>query len=195
MTSTDVSSAAPLPPDRGHSLRKRFNALAPEVEELQGRRAGFVSRGIAWVVDVAVVLVGYPILVWIYGAFVALIEFETPTYPDLPDWAEVVLPAVWAWLYFTGSWVLTGRSVGMTIMGLKVVARRRIHVGIVRANIRYVVLIWTVLWIGPVWLAFSKSRLAIHDRIAHTQVIYDGAKRQELAVSKSDDDPDAPSTD
>lgn len=194
MTAPSVPTPAPIPPERARNIRKRFDELSPDVTELRGRRAGIVSRGVAYAVDFGVVFAGYPILVWIYGAVVALIHFTTPTYPDLPDWAEVVLPLTWNWAYFTGSWVLTGRTVGMTLMGLKVVARRRIHVGIVRANIRFIVMMSTIFWIGPAWLACSKSRLAIHDRVAHTQVIYDGAKRQELAVSAVDDAAPAAST-
>src|SRR4051794_18151017 len=162
---------APIPPERAHSLRKRFQQLAPEAIALRGRRSGFVSRGIAWVVDWALIFAGYPLLVWIYGAIVALLHFTTPTYPDLPDWAEIAIPLVWMWLYFTGSWVITGRTVGMSLMGLRVVARTRVHVGIIRANIRYVAMVSTMLWIGPVWLLCSKSRLAIQDRVARTQVI------------------------
>jgi uncharacterized RDD family membrane protein YckC len=184
---TAIPVPAPIPEEAARNLRKRFQDLAPGALALRGRRAGIVSRGVAWCVDVAVVLLGYPILVWIWGAIIALVHFTTPTYPDLSDWAEIVLPLTWNWAYFTWSWILTGRTVGMTMMGLKVVARKGVHVGIVRANIRYVVTMATILWIGPLWLACSKSRLAIHDRVAHTQVIYDGAKRQGLAVSTVDD--------
>ncbi len=190
-----VPMPAPVPPERARNLRKRFDELAPDAHALRGRRAGIVSRGVAYVIDFAVVFAGYPVLVWIYGAVVALLHFETPHYPDLPDWAEVALPITWTWVYFTGAWVLTGRTVGMTLMGLKVVARTRIHVGIVRANIRFVVMTSTILWIGPLWLACSRSRLAIHDRVARTQVIYDGAKRQELAVSSIDGTSPPASTD
>ncbi len=193
MTAAGVPTA-PLPPERSRSLRKRFQQLAPEAIALRGRRAGIVSRGIAWVIDWGIIFAGYPILVWIYGAIIALIHFTTPTYPELPDWAEVALPLTWNWLYFTSSWVMTGRTVGMTLMGLRVVSRSKVHVGIVRANIRYVAMVSTMLWIGPVWLAFSSSRLAIHDRLARTQVIHDGAKRQSLAVSSVDDDGSPAST-
>jgi len=179
-----VTAAAPLPRE-SPSLRRAFQDLAPHAADLQGRRAGIVSRGAAFAIDFVVVFAGYPVLVWIYGAVVALLHFTTPAYPTLPAWVEVALPLTWNWLYFTGSWIVTGRTIGMTVMGLKVVARHRRQVGIVQANIRFVLLFSTLLWIGPLWLACSRSRLAIQDRVAHTQVVYDGSsRRREVAVTQ-----------
>lgn len=188
-----MTTAAPLPRETP-SGRRSFDDLAPRVADLQGRRAGIVSRGAAFAIDFVVVFAGYPVLVWIYGAVLALLHFSTPRYPTLSDWAEVVLPLTWNWLYFTGSWIVTGRTIGMTVMGLKVVARHRRQVGIIRANIRFVLLFSTLFWIGPVWLACSRSRLAIQDRVAHTQVIYDASsRRREVAVAQDPADPqDAP---
>jgi uncharacterized RDD family membrane protein YckC len=44
--------------------------------------------------------------------------------------------------------------------------------------IRVWVMFATLFVVGPVWLALSRSRLAIHDRVAGTQVVYDRAGRR-----------------
>jgi uncharacterized RDD family membrane protein YckC len=166
---TDAAAPSPL---------ERFRSLAPPVEQLQGRRAGFVSRGIAFAVDFAIVLVGYPTLLWGWAVLVGLLRFEPPVYPDPPPWLTVVVTVAWTASYFAGGWTLGGRTVGQGVLGLRVVGLRRPTVGLVRSVIRVWVMFATLFVVGPVWLALSRSRLAIHDRVAGTQVVYDRAGRR-----------------
>lgn len=166
---TDAAKPAPL---------ERFRSLAPPVEQLQGRRAGFVSRGIAFAIDFAIVLVGYPALLWGWAILVGLLRFEPPVYPDPPPWLTVALTLSWTATYFAGGWTLGGRTVGQGVLGLRVVGLRRPTVGLVRSVIRFWAMFATLFVVGPVWLALSRSRLAIHDRVARTQVVYDRASRR-----------------
>ena len=163
---------------------ERMADLAPDVDQLQGRRAGFVSRAAAFAIDFGVVLAGVPVIMWGIGVVQGLLNFEAPTYPDLPDWMPPVISGLWFFWYYVGLWFATGRTVGAVVMGLRVAGRRKEHVGIVAATIRLWVMFATLFLVGELWLIFSKSRLAIHDRAARTQVIYDSAtKRREVQVA------------
>jgi uncharacterized RDD family membrane protein YckC len=141
-------------------------------------RAGFVSRGLAFAVDFAVVLVGYPAIVWSIAIVVGLLRFEQPTYPDLEPWASGLVSAAWPVAYFTGAWVAAGRTVGQGLLGLRVIGRRHERVRVVQSFLRCWTMLLTSFVVGPLWLLVSRSRLAIHDRISHTQVVYDRAPRR-----------------
>ena len=168
MTSTDPSSAAHL----------RVPDLAPDVDELRGRRAGVVTRCLAYGVDGLIVIIGVPAILYGIAVVQALFHLQIPSYPpDIPDWLSALISVLWTFWYFVGLWWATGRTVGAALMGLRVVGRRKAHVGIVSATVRWWVMNLTFLLIVP-WLIFAKSRLALHDRAARTQVIYDNARKQ-----------------
>ncbi|WP_334143803.1 RDD family protein [Rhabdothermincola sp.] len=154
-----------------------------DLDSLQGRRAGFVTRAAAFLIDFLVVVAGYPGIMWGIGVLIGLVRFEQPQYPELPNGLEVSISAAWTWCYFAGSWYAVGRTVGQAVMGVRVVGRRRFRVGLVRSLLRTWVMFLTLFVVGPVWLLLSASRLAIHDRVAGTQVIYDRSrKRSDLRV-------------
>jgi uncharacterized RDD family membrane protein YckC len=159
-------------------LTRRFTGIAPDLDELQGRRAGIVSRGVALTIDFGVVLIGYPVIMWSIGIVQGLLNFEPPTYPDLPNGLTVTIYVLWSWGYFALSWWAVGRTIGQALLGLRVVSRGRRRVGPIRAAIRTWVMFATLFVIGPLWLLFSKSRLAIHDLAANSQVVHDIAPKE-----------------
>jgi uncharacterized RDD family membrane protein YckC len=180
MTTTDdeLSRTKKLVPD-----------LAPDVEQLQGRRAGFVTRAIAYSIDALIVIVGVPTILYGIAVVQGLLRLEAPTYPpDIPDWLSAAISVLWTFWYFVGLWWATGRTIGAIVMGIRVVGRKKRRVGIIAATIRWWVMIATLFLVGEVWLIFAKSRLALHDRAARTQVVYDDApKRRELQVAVAPD--------
>ncbi len=175
-------------------MARRFTGIAPDLDELQGRRAGIVSRGVALTIDFGVVLIGYPLIMWGIGIVQGLVHFEQPSYPDLPNGLTVAIYAAWSWGYFALSWWATGRTIGQALLGLRVVSRGRRRIGPIRSAIRTWVMFATMFVIGPLWLLFSKSRLAIHDRAANSQVVHDIAPKEArvsvgLAAGVPDDQP------
>jgi uncharacterized RDD family membrane protein YckC len=148
------------------------------VARLRGERAGFFSRGAAFAIDFVVVLLGYPAMFWGIGFIVGLLQFEQPSYPDLPPAVSAAVYTTWVVTYFAGSWLVTARTLGQALLGLRVVKRRRRSIPVLWALIRCWVMLLTVFVVGPVWLLVSRSRLAIHDRAAGTEVIYDWPPRQ-----------------
>lgn len=172
------TTAAPMPRLGDRSSRiGRMLAGAPGAYQLQGRRAGVVTRSTAFVIDFFCVMIGYPLILWSWAVVEAVFTFSTPSYPDLPPEVNAILYAVWIPLYFSGSWLLSGRTIGQGIMGLRVVGRTTLSFGPVRALLRFWVLFATLL-VAPVWLALSRSRLGLHDRATRTQVVHDARSRK-----------------
>lgn len=172
------TTAAPVPRLGEQSSRVgRMLAGSPDAEQLQGRRAGVVTRSTAFVIDFFCVIIGYPLIMWSFAVVEAVFTFSTPTYPDLPPEVSAVLYAVWTPLYFSGGWLLSGRTIGQAILGLRVVGRTAVSFGPVRAILRFWVLFATLL-VAPAWLAMSRSRLGLHDRATRTQVVYDARSRR-----------------
>lgn len=171
-------SLPPLP-DAQRTLAERMGSLAPEAAQLEGRRAGVVTRSVAFTIDFFCVLLGYPLLLWGFAIVEAIFTFSTPTYPDVPSWLDAVLYAIWLPLYFSGSWLLSGRTIGQGVMGLRVVGRTTLTFGPIRALLRFYILFAT-LFIAPAWVALSKRRLGLHDRATRTQVVYDARSRKTM---------------
>ena len=68
-----------------HADSRNWADLAPDVEVLQGRRAGFVSRAIAFVIDAVIVIGGVPVIMYGIAAVQGLLEFEPRAQPTIPD--------------------------------------------------------------------------------------------------------------
>ncbi len=148
------------------------------LDEVQGRRAGFVTRGIAFVIDFFCVLAAFPLIMWGIGITVAVMNFSAPEYPQVAAAVASCLQLGIMFVYFVGPWAITGRTIGQGVMGLRVVGRRKVRVNLLQAAVRWFVLFLTLFVIGPLWLALSGKRLALHDRASRTQVLYERSPRR-----------------
>jgi uncharacterized RDD family membrane protein YckC len=78
---------------------------------------------------------------------------------------------VLAVLYLTGSWAMTGRSYGDSLLGLRVLSHRRRIPG---WSLSFVRAVFCVLFpIGLFWVALSPARRSIQDVVLRTVVVYD----------------------
>jgi uncharacterized RDD family membrane protein YckC len=135
MTTTGNSSIGP---------RQIIRDLAPDVDELRGRRAGFVTRAIAYSIDAFIVIAGVPTILYGIAVVQGLLRLETPTYPpDIPDWVSGTISLLWTFWYFVALWWATGRTVGDVVMGVRVVSRKKQRVGIIAAGVRWWVMVAT----------------------------------------------------
>lgn len=152
--------------------------LPSDVIELQGDRAGFVSRALAAIIDVLIVVLivlGTIAVLWIVSFIVDPMSPGTP----LTD-AEHRIPGV-AWmilygyclnvLYWTVFWSTGGRTVGNLIMGLRVVNYRGKHPRFLGALLR--ALFCTVFPFGLLWVIVSGANRSVQDVVLRTSVIYD----------------------
>ena len=89
-------------------------------QQLQGLRAGFVSRAVASGTDVVLVLFAYVVGVIMASIAWDLFFSKSVSVADPPHWLNELL--VWILLvgYLTAGWS-TGRTLGKQVMGLRVV--------------------------------------------------------------------------
>jgi uncharacterized RDD family membrane protein YckC len=136
--------------------------------------AGFVTRAIAFAIDVA--------LIDLAAAFVAVVVGLGISALDVPDWVVTVTIAVGgvayvAWFvgYFATFWSTTGQSPGARIMGVRVVcARSDGPVSLRAAVVRLggMLLAAIPLFAGFLLILVDDRRRGLQDRLARTVVRY-----------------------
>ena len=134
------------------------------------RAAGIITRGLAAVIDLLVVLL---MLSGLYGGLILVRLVHSPAAFSLPSLNAVfstLVTFVVAVLYLTACWTVSGSTAGAVTMGLRVVGRRsqRVHlpVGLLRA-------IGCVLFpIGLLWVVIDRQRRSLQDIVFRTRVVY-----------------------
>lgn len=146
------------------------------VRELQGLRAGFVSRILALAIDFAVLIV----IGFLIDGFIAVILWVTTgrpfslLHPSHILWDIVAF--VVASAYFGYSWSTTGRTVGEQVFGLRTVGLRRPRLEAALAYPRGAI---TVIFpIGLLWIIVSSTNSSIQDLIFRSAVVYDWSYRR-----------------
>jgi uncharacterized RDD family membrane protein YckC len=148
--------------------------VAPDRDlNLQGHYAGFVTRSTALVIDiVAIVLISD-----IVGAAVQFVvstllghQFRLTELPVLP-WLGFT---IWAVLYCTYPVATVGKTLGMAIVGLRVVRSDGSRVGAHGAILRFVALplSFITLGFGFLLILLRRDHRALQDLIGGTAVIY-----------------------
>ncbi|HEX8347990.1 MAG TPA: RDD family protein [Actinoplanes sp.] len=143
--------------------------------------AGPVSRAIAYLLDILVVAV----LVTGGAAVVDLIaRFLGARWHELAGAVTsaflVALPALLA-AYCALFWALAGRTPGMAMLGLRVVAIRSERLSWPAALLRALVLAYFP--IGATWALVDRRRQAVHDKVAGTAVVRAPSSRRPPSVA------------
>jgi uncharacterized RDD family membrane protein YckC len=150
-----------------------------ELHVLQGRTAGFVTRLIAYMMDVAI-LAGIIAL----GGWLAVLADNVIVAMGVN--ARVDLATIFVFMipfiigsYFVFFWSLTGRTIGKWFMGLKIIGRDNKNLSIGQALWRFIGfgISAIVFWMGYLWVIIDDERQAWHDHMAKTWVIYDYERR------------------
>jgi uncharacterized RDD family membrane protein YckC len=157
-------------------------------DSLQGHYAGFSSRAVAWLVDQSIALTIPIIIVSIIRYFLSLgpivnfinlLESLLPGTNAFMSWFlgqqfALVVALLFFYSYFVFFLSTTGQTVGMALMGLRVVTitGQRLRPG--RATLRTLCygLSLAPLGLGYLWVLGQDQRQAWHDRIARTYVLY-----------------------
>jgi uncharacterized RDD family membrane protein YckC len=142
---------------------------------MQGRRAGVVSRFVAAGIDLAVVL-GALIAIYLgYSAVRFLLQPRRFTWPA----PEPLHLGTLGWLllivYLTVGWATTGRTLGKTVLGLRVIGPGRQGLGLGRALLR--ACLCALVPIGLLWSAVSGRSASVQDLLVRTSVVYDWEPR------------------
>lgn len=167
---------------------------AVELPTMSGAFAGFVSRSVAFVIDCVIVVIGFAVFGALAGAVMTVLEFATvqiDSAGELLAWAGAIL--LFFFWYYTALIAVFGKTIGMMVMGLRVVGASGTRPAPLRVAIRTLAMaLSTVLMLGFVWVAVDNRRQAWHDKIARTFVIYDWEARRGTLHSVALDEPLVP---
>ncbi len=134
------------------------------------RRAGIVSRGLAAVIDVLVVMLIMTALYFGLVLFRLMLNPTAFTFPDVNIIFSTLVTVVVSVVYLTGCWAVSGCTVGAVIMGLRVVGRRSPRLGVATALLRAVACV--LFPVGLIWVAFDRQRRSLHDIVFGSRVVY-----------------------
>lgn len=147
-------------------------AIKP-VEGRQGHYAGGVTRLVAFAADVGaswgLFLLGAAALTFA-AQLVTGQKFSITNYQV----ASLVTIVVWEFVYFAYQWSINGRTIGMAVLGIRVVTAEGTAVGPRQAIVRTLTLPLSFLLFGLGFLGIltDRRRRALHDHLAGTAVVY-----------------------
>ena len=134
------------------------------------RAAGIITRGLAAVIDLLVVLL---IMGALYGGLVLVRLVYSPAAFSLPSLNYVfstVVTFAAAVLYLTGCWTVSGSTAGAVMMGLRVVGRRSQRISLPVGFLRAIGCV--IFPIGLLWVVVDRQRRSLHDIVFRTRVVY-----------------------
>jgi uncharacterized RDD family membrane protein YckC len=146
--------------------------------KISGYYAGPVSRLLAYLIDSFLVFTGAGV---ISAALVGSINLVVACELEW-DWRAGVLGilafALWSFAYLWVGVAISGRTVGMSVVGIKVVGKEGRPVSPGHAAIRALLLPFSVISvIGVLGAVFDARQRTFHDLAAKTAVVYDWGDR------------------
>jgi uncharacterized RDD family membrane protein YckC len=152
-----------------------MTAGPPAQSGFWGHYAGFVSRFVAYVVDLAVISAVFGLTLAAASFAASLISGHTVNWSrGNGDVVIAILYGCWWLLYFAYSWAANGKTIGMALLGVRVVSSEGDAAGWRRAIVRTAAfpLSFALLGLGFVGILVGRERRALHDVIAGTCVVY-----------------------
>ena len=142
-----------------------------EAEALQGGRAGFVSRVAANAVDFVVVEVIFIAILLGIGVVRFLVTRQDFGIGAPDVWVTVVVQWLITVTYLGTNWSSTGKTIGKSVLGLRVERSGGGPVAPWRAFTRAA---WCAsFWASLLWIFVSRRNAALHDVVLRTDVVYD----------------------
>lgn len=145
--------------------------------------AGFLSRLLAFALDIAFLAVFLSLGSWLLTTVGQLLGFENlvtfirEISPFTFTFGTATVGLVGALVvvgYVLGLWILTGQTIGMMIMGLRVVDKNGGRLGFWRAILRLVGMFIAAFpfYLGFAWILVDNRRQGWQDKIGGTFVVY-----------------------
>jgi uncharacterized RDD family membrane protein YckC len=176
--------------DVGHTIGNGTRRLDSVVERIARRivfrkgrteptdRAGAVTRGLAFALDVLIVNLGFSGL----AAVAALIASAfTGNSSGVSNFALAAGTALWfglGSLYLVGFWSLAGQTLGMRFLGIRLdVDTRGLRFGKAVKRLIGMGLAAMVFGLGFLGILFDRRRRAWDDRLSGVDVVYEGNER------------------
>ena len=87
---------------------------------------------------------------------------------------SLIAVVIWEFIYFAYQWSLSGKTIGMALLGIRVVRTDGTPIGPRQAVIRTLTLplSFLILGLGFLGILTNRDRHALHDRLAGTAVVY-----------------------
>ena len=147
---------------------------------LQGHYAGFISRLIAYVIDLVIISLFLVAISWTVNT---TIQFFNLSSTAASDFIKIMMTGLTIFLFLAGYfvlfWTLAGQTPGKLIMGLRIVTLDGQQLSFGRSIRRFVgyILSFLTFYMGFLWILIDDRRQGWHDKIAGTCVIYIWAAR------------------
>jgi uncharacterized RDD family membrane protein YckC len=163
------------------------------VEGKQGHYAGAVTRLLAFAADVGA---SWGLFTLGAAALTFSIQLVTGRTFSITNYqvASLVTAVVWEFIYFAYQWSLSGRTIGMAFLGIRVVQADGTPIGPRQAILRTLTLPLSFLLLGLGFLGIltNRERRALHDHLAGTAVVYSWDARAARLRWLAKQDPVAP---
>jgi uncharacterized RDD family membrane protein YckC len=164
------------------------------IPSLRGHYAGFVTRTVAFVLDVLLVvgvLTAVMLITQLLLSFFGLDELaraifepdaaaQTSPWMALLRWLLAILVSNLAFaIYVVFFWLLVDKTMGQALLGLRVVRvdGRSLKIGAAFRRVLGMYISILPLFLGFLWVLVDDRRQGWHDKIADTVVVYDWEAR------------------
>jgi uncharacterized RDD family membrane protein YckC len=148
-------------------------AVVGPVVGRQGHYAGAVSRLAAFGADIGA---SWGLFTLGAAALTFTIQLASGTKFSLSNHQTIslIVGVIWEFLYFAYQWTLSGKTIGMALLGIRVVKTDGSPVAARQAVIRTMTLPISIVVLGLGFLGIltNRRRYAWHDRFAGTAVVY-----------------------
>lgn len=153
----------------------------------KGHYAGFVTRFLAFVIDILVISISIGVMLGTIGLILNFFNIDvrslTTGTNNLSQFANYIVVFLTSFaftfivslVYTVFLWVVAGKTIGKAVMGVRVIGPKGARLTIGRALKRYIGY-WISaipLFMGYFWVLVNDERHGWHDTIAGTSVIYD----------------------
>lgn len=153
----------------------------------QGYFAGFTSRLVAMIMDTVILVLAYVGLTWfisvsvkilpigrVFGFSLSALLGQEGSGQLVSTGTVIAVFTLSTIVYYVFFWTITGQTLGMILMGLRVVTIEGRRLTAWRAIIRFIGYIIAALpfCLGFAWILVDNRRQGWHDKIAGTYVAY-----------------------
>jgi uncharacterized RDD family membrane protein YckC len=138
-----------------------------------GQYAGFVTRLLAFALDIGLSLGLFALAVALVSSIIGLLAGHSYNVNRHGLIVEILF-GVWIFFYFAFQWGSNGRTLGMALFGIRVVRTDGSEISRWRALGRTAALPLSIIFLGIGFLValVQRERRALHDLIAGTCVVY-----------------------
>jgi uncharacterized RDD family membrane protein YckC len=142
---------------------------------LVGNYAGPVTRLTAFAIDSAVSGLALAVMLSAASAVIELVARTDVDPADAPPAVGSIVLLLWLFLYYYVSWSAAGKTMGMAMLGLRVVRRDGSPLDHRHAFFRVIAFPFSFLFfgVGFVGIVVGREHRAFHDVVGNTTVVYD----------------------